>query len=222
MESVFYFPRIGKNYQTTGYNGLKILILGESHYCGERVNCEICGKLSNRDDCNNFTISVLDDKYFAYKLGHGEFDDWMRTFTRFTNVFLGNQVSNEELIDFWDSVIFYNYVQSSTLGPRKNPTQQQFSESEKAFFEVLDMYNPDLILVWGKRLWDNLNDDGRWGDDNILDDFGQKFYYYKINEREIPAYFVYHPSTSKFNYDTTKYLKEVLRLVNLEKNTSVD
>lgn len=107
MENVFYYPRIGKSYETKGYNGMKLLILGESHYCQYRTTCETCGKLSNRDDCNNFTIKVLDENYLAYKNGRVGFEDWMRTFTRFTNVVLDNQVDTETLIDFWDSVIFF-------------------------------------------------------------------------------------------------------------------
>lgn len=212
MENVFYYPRVGKNYETKGYNGLKLLILGESHYCKDWGNCIKCGKLSNRDDCNSFTINVIDNKYFAYKKGGGEFEGWMNTYTRFANVFLGDQVDNGTLIDFWDSVIFYNYVQSSTSGPRKSPTHEQFLESEKALNEVLQKYNPDLIIVWGNRLWDALGN-GRWGIDYVLGDKNQRFYYFKVEEVEIPAFRIYHPSTSKFNYDAIKYLHEAIHLV---------
>ena len=212
MKSVFYYPRIGKNYTDKGYNGLKILILGESHYCGEREKCEICGVFSNRKDCNNFTVNVIENNFLAYKKGQVEFEDWMRTFSRFTNIFIGTQVETETLIEFWDSVIFYNYVQSSTTGPRIAPTHQQFEESEKAFYEVLNKYTPDLIIVWGNRLWDELGN-GRWGNDYILGDKNQRFYYFKVNEIEIPAFKIYHPSTSKFNYDTVKYLHEAINLV---------
>lgn len=208
MKNVFYYPRVGKNYEK-GFNGVKLFILGESHYCGEK--CEICGKQSN-NDCSDFTIKVL-SRYINYKKGNGEHEDWMRTFTRFTNVLLEEQVDNETLIDFWDSVIFYNYVQSSTEGPRISPTSQQFKEGKDAFIEVLEEYKPDLILVWGERLWDNLPDIGRWGNENILDNENGRFYYYKIENKEIPAYSIYHPSTQYFNYEYSKYLKESIRLV---------
>ncbi len=38
MKNVFFYPRIGKNYEMTGFNGIKLLILGESHYCDQE--CE--------------------------------------------------------------------------------------------------------------------------------------------------------------------------------------
>lgn len=212
MQSVFYHPHVGKNYETEGFMGVKLLILGESHYCSERKKCEVCGIGSNRHDCNNFTIKVIDEGFLAYKKGQGEFERWMNTFTRFTNVVLDNQADAETLVDFWDSVIFYNYVQSSTVGPRISPTSQQFVESEEAFFEVLEKYKPDLIIVWGNRLWDNLGN-GRWAEENILDDVNHRFYYYKISSKEIPAFHVYHPSTKQFNYYSTKLIKEAIRLV---------
>jgi len=213
MKNVFFYPRIGENYKTTGFNGLKLLILGESHYCGEK--CEVCGKQSNKN-CSDFTIGVL-NRYFDYKKGNGGHEDWMRTFTRFTNVLFGEQVDNKTLIDFWDSVIFYNYVQSSTEGPRTPPSNEQFSDSNDAFIEVLEEFKPDLILVWGERLWDKLPDSGRQGEENILDNANGRFYYYKVGDREIPAYGIYHPSSRYFSYEHSKYLKEAIRLVNESK-----
>ena len=212
MKNVFFYPYIGKNYETKGFNGVKLLILGESHYCEHFKECEVCGKQSN-NKCKepNFTKDVL-KRYLNYKKGDDEFEDWMRTFTRFTNVLLEEQLDNETLINFWDSVIFYNYVQSSTEGPRKALPNQQFEESKDAFIEVLEEYKPDLILVWGQRLWDKL-DNGRVGKEIIIDDKNGNFYYYKISNKEIPAYSIYHPSSSCFSYEYSKYLKEAIRLV---------
>ena len=35
MEHVFFKPWVGKNYQKRGFNGKKILVIGESFYCSE-------------------------------------------------------------------------------------------------------------------------------------------------------------------------------------------
>jgi hypothetical protein len=45
MENIFFRPYVGENYFNKGYLGKKLLILGESHYCGKiyDVNCQ-CGK----------------------------------------------------------------------------------------------------------------------------------------------------------------------------------
>lgn len=208
LKNVFFYPHVGKNYEK-GFNGIKLLILGESHYCGEE--CANCGKNSEYN-CSDFTLKVL-NRYLEYQKGNGEHENWMRTFTRFTNVMLEEQVNNETHIVFWDNVIFYNYVQSSTEGPRIPPSKQQFEESKDAFIEVLEKYMPDLILVWGKRLWENLPAIGWWGKENILDNGNGQFYYYKVKNKDIPAYRIYHPSTQYFNYEYSKYLKESMSLV---------
>lgn len=137
----------------------------------------------------------------------------MRTFTRFTNVFLNEQDGDKTLINFWDSVIFYNYVQSSTEEPRTPPTVQQFEESREAFFVVLEKYKPEFIIAWGNRLWDKLPNNGRWGTDYILGNSNERFFYFKVNNQEIPAYGIYHPSTSYFNYGYSKYFKEAINMV---------
>lgn len=210
MKNVFFYPRVGKNYEK-GYKGVKLLILGESHYCHE--GCKKCDK-SSSIECSDFTIKRI-NSFIKYKKGSGEYGPWMKTFTCFTNILLEEQVENELVMDFWDSVIFYNYVQSSLKGSRTSPTRKQFEESNDAFFEVLKKYEPDLILVWGKRLWRNLPDTGIWGEKNILD--SEPFYYYKVKNKEIPLYVVCHPSTSRFDYTYSKYLKESIRLAKSSK-----
>jgi len=206
--SIFFRPRVGKYYEVKGINGLKILILGESHYCKE--GCEVCGINSNRN-CSTFTNDVM-VKYFNYLSSTEDHDGWMRTFTRFTNIFFGERLDAEAIMKFWDSVVFYNYVQSCTTESRTFPTDQQFEESKEAFIEVVNSVKPDLIIVWGDRLWKKLPSNGSWGD-GMLGAKYERLYYFPICEREIPAYCIYHPSTSYFTYEYSKYFSEVLRIV---------
>jgi hypothetical protein len=206
MEHVAFTPWVGEGYAENGYNGKKILVLGESHYCGDCDSCKM-----PKDKCS-ITINVITE-YLNYKNGKGEFANCMNTYTKFTNVFFGEKCGNETVNNFWNSIIFYNYVQKSVEGARESPTQQMFQESEAAFFEILNEYNPDIIIVWGERLWNNLPGNGYWAENYVLDESGGKFYYYKGKTKNIPAYRIYHPSTSYFNYEHTKYLKEVMSLI---------
>lgn len=210
-KNVFFKPFIGKNYFNKGFNGVKLLVLGESHYCGEKgVGCKFCGVLSGKD-CSDKTNEVISD-FLNYKSGEVVYDNWMRTFTTFTNVIFGEPISNEMVIDFWNSVVFYNYVQSSTDGPRIPPDSNQFNDSINAFIEILEECKPDLIIVWGKRLWNYLPDIGREGNEKLLGNDAEGLYYYKVGEKEIPAYRVDHPSTPYFSYEYTKYIEEAIRL----------
>ena len=216
MKNVFFKPYVGKNYFEKGYLGKKLLILGESHYCSgiQDKDCQ-CGKEEKclqLQECENFTNEVL-NRFFDYKKGVGEVDTWMTTFTRFTNIFLGEQVSNEKLLEFWENVVFYNYVQKAIIGSRTSPDGQDFEDSEKAFFEILEEYKPDLIIVWGARLEERLPQKNKTlSDFEIFNEGGHKFHYYEIAGKKIPAYAIYHPSHSRFSYDYHDFLKEALRL----------
>jgi hypothetical protein len=216
MKNVFFKPYVGKNYSEKGYLGKKLLILGESHYCSgiQDKDCQ-CGKAEKclqSPECEDFTNEVL-NRFLDYKKGLCESETWMTTFTRFTNIFLGEQVSNEKLLEFWDNLMFYNYVQKAMIGSRTSPQEQDFEVSENAFFEILEEYKPDLIIVWGARLEERLPQKHKTlSDFEILNEAGHKFHYYEVVGKRIPAYAIYHPSSSSFSYYYHDFLKEVLRL----------
>ena len=205
MKKVCFTPWIGETCLENGYLGKRILILGESHYCDE--DCDLCGA-RKCDITENVTKRFLD-----YKKGKREFESWMTTYTKFTNVFLGEKVNNQTLIGFWNSIMFYNYVQLATSGPRISPSSEAFSNSKEAFFEVLEEYQPDLIIVWGERLWKYLPNNGIYEEENILDGKFGKLYNYTISNKKIPAFRIYHPSSSYFSYESTKYLKEAINTI---------
>jgi len=213
MENVFFEPRVGVNYESTGFSGIKLLVLGESHYC--KQGCTDCGDFIHTE-CRNFTKDILAE-YLDYKNGIGEFDHWMKTYTRFCNILCEKKLDVDELTEFWDSVIFYNYVQSAAEEMRVSPSNEQFKKSTDAFIQVLEKYNPDLILVWGERLWNKITEFGRKSDEDILDNGNGPFYYFTAGDKEVPAYGIYHPSSSSFTYEHSKYMKEAIRLVTLTK-----
>ena len=219
MTNVFFQPYVGEDYHT-GYSGKKLMILGESHHCNKIENTTTsCGKAEEclqLPECRNDTNNVI-NIFLDYKQGVGKGARWMRTYTRFTNVFLGGQASKEELLDFWGSIMFYNYVQAAMEGPRISPTEQDFEQSQTAFFEVLEEYKPDLIIVWGARLEKNLPQKNKsLSDFEIFDTSGHRFHYYEIGGKKIPAYTVYHPSCRYFTYQYHKYLQEAVRLARVD------
>ena len=81
-------------------------------------------------------------------------------------------------------------------------------QRNRVFFETIAAYKPDIIFAWGERLWNMLPDKGCWGSENIVDEQGGKLYFYKT--KDIPAYRVYHPSTSYFNYGCSKYVQRAM------------
>ncbi|MEZ7936633.1 MAG: hypothetical protein QMB99_05555 [Paludibacteraceae bacterium] len=149
--SSFFEPWVGENFHTGGIFGKKLLILGESLYCSDCADCGV-GKAHKKPyDCWTTTKSI--DKIL------NDFENtgmYKRTFTKFEKAIYGNSVDKDIRNDLWNSVLYYNFVQISLNESRKSPTSQNFRNSDKAFFEILEQYRPDGIIAWGRRLWKNL------------------------------------------------------------------
>lgn len=210
MKGVFFIPWVGSKYFKYGLNGTRILVLDEAHLCSNNTDnfCEGC----------DFHISCTltndsSERFIKYKNGGGGYESWMSAWTKFINIFFGEKVTNKCAVNFWESIIFYNYVQKPILAPQKLPNKKDYNNGKSGFESVYNKYNPDIIIVWGKRLWGNMPDNGYWGKKNIVDKQGDKIYYYKGKEKDIMAYHIPKPSLSYFDYKYTKYFREIMSLI---------
>jgi len=213
MKSVVFLPWIGKNYENTGYNRKKILILGESHYskckyCGVS-NCKIKDrKPSINNKCKERTYLI--NKYLEFLKGNEEKERWFNTYTNFSKAFLGFNCNNDSIIDFWNSILFYNYVQEPLIGPSNRPTKKMFKNAEKPFFEILKKYNPGIIIVWGVELWKKGLPFEKFTKGPTILRFPSGFYNNGI--REIPVFYINHPNRG-FKIETwSKFLKKVFSM----------
>ena len=213
MKNVFFEPFVGEQYDK-GYLGKKILVLGDSHYCNdmqEKPKCVEAGACTKLPECNEFTVNFV-NYFLEYKEGVSNFGTGMNSYTKFTNVFLKNKgepVSNKEVLEFWNSIIFYNYVQTALEKSRKNPIKKEYDDSQDAFFEVLEEFKPDLVIVWGWRLDQNLPQKNRC---QILDETKPIFkVYFDVAGKKIPVFSHPHPS-SGFGYEYHSKLQEAVRL----------
>ncbi len=64
----------------------------------------------------------------------------------------------EERELFWNSVIFYNYVQALLPNRKRRPSKEQWKAAAPAFLKMIDDANPQLIIVFGRGVWDNFFD----------------------------------------------------------------
>jgi hypothetical protein len=134
-------PWIGKNY-SEGLDGLRLLVLGESHWGPKRW------------EYSEFTRDVLKrecfekrDRFFTFiaKLARG--------------VPPGEYLEDDEREDFWNRVAFYNYVPSIVRDrPRHRPSEDQWKAAPTQLRDVLKKLKPHAILVLGKELWWRLNE----------------------------------------------------------------
>lgn len=153
--NIFFDPWVGKDYGKKGslFNK-KIMILGDSHYCGK---CDPCGDRAQCSIGPDFTKGVVN-----YYLGRTKPDStekksgWKKTYSSFINSMLGKASSNADRNRFFDSVSFYNYLQVSAGDDASSAHLYNHGDSRHyaAFLEVLEQNTPDVIICWGDRVWE--------------------------------------------------------------------
>jgi len=182
MKHVKFLPWVGRNYAAR-FNGLRTLILGESHYQWE-AGISI-------DDDRNCTIDRVEEQLEGCT---GAF--WTKT----ASAVLGKKPTLDEKKHFWNSVAFYNYVQESAgFGPRIRPSAQSWEVSKVPFMEVLESLRPELIIALGYRLWEMLPDLDGYEGPRIETAPQKRTWVYPYSEGRTLLYTIRHPS-SGFNY----------------------
>ena len=132
--SIKFQPWVGDNYKN---ENPKILVLGESHYGNADANKEI------------FTQNVIKSLALRIQGRHRFFTMVAKTLLDKTNYLLNDDDSKE----LWNKVSFYNYIQDFVGDKsRTRPQEYMWKEARKPFQEVLEMLNPDIIIVTGKEL----------------------------------------------------------------------
>lgn len=199
MYKIRFKPFVGKNYHSENF---KILVLGESHYLNE----EEFKKYLNKEEIIEQITNKVFKHFLNYKEKKGSFERWMNTFSKFGNILSDKKLSNSETIDFWNRMAFYNYVQYPTKGARISPSLENFERSIKPFEDVIDSLKPDLIFIWGKRLWNNLpKENYEQINKNELTNESLEYFY------KTPIIRMYHPSSSKFNYSLSNHANESIK-----------
>lgn len=183
LKDVRFKPWKGKDYGSRSPFGIPVMILGESHYSVE-------GKSST------FTRRVIR----AVKSGKKK-NPFYRNVAA---AFLEEEYNSKQRRAFWDSVVFYNYVQSP-LKRGGRPNRKMWSEAEQPFLDVLAWLKPPplLIAVFGRVTWESTPDSGR--DVSPIKHGRRKILCYEFNVggKKALAPKLNHPSRA-FNLDLTR------------------
>lgn len=165
--------------------GKKVLVLGESHYCDEDLSDE---------ELSSFTRDVL-----KCYLSSEERYSWMRTFVKFERALSNTVTKFEDSKNIWNHLMFYNYLQRPLRGTRMAGDSEDYEEAKTPFFAILKLYQPDYIIVWGRRLFDNLpSENGEEG--KYMSGIDMNSWSYKIEDKMIKVLPIYHPSVG-FSWD---------------------
>jgi hypothetical protein len=131
-------PWIGSRYMTDGVQGVRLLILGESHY-------GLPGDMRS-----TFTVDVV--RWLGQQ-------HRFRFFTIIQRLVTGTNgwLSNDDRSEFWERVAFYNYIQSFPgTRPRWRPTPEMWLAARDPFLQTVNELSPQVLLVLGKELSFNL------------------------------------------------------------------
>ena len=131
----------------------------------------------------SLTDKIVTD-YLAIRKGESRDNNgrWTNTYLKFERSLKGKETNPEDSKEIWNSIAFYNYLQIPMSGARESGTTMDYKNAEKAFFEVLNELQPDLIIVWGvDRLFDNLPEDNwKMGESLDYDGWPIKNGYYQL------------------------------------------
>lgn len=178
-----FLPFEGRNYQNQTVFPGRFLILGESHYLREKV-----------DNTPDFTRRILDSVVKDHQM-----TGWKtRFFINLFYVLTGKQnhdVSQIEWEEVWNSIAFYNYLQTARLTqPLMQPTQAEWEDAKLPFQTILSRLQPEFIVIAGYQTSGNatsikgmLKRDGVRG---VWLPTGNGCYAF--------ARCIYHPSTPRF------------------------
>lgn len=131
---VTFHPWVGRCYGRNSRFGVRLLVLGESHY---DEYLEFSGP--------DFTQNVV------RILGQEQRDKF---FTKIAKVLLrtADRINDDVRSEIWEHVAFYNFVQSMVPGNRTPPTFRQWCEAQTPFQTVLQDLEPDAVLLLSWRL----------------------------------------------------------------------
>ena len=124
---------------------------------------------------------------------------WANTYKKFERSLVNEETTIEKAKEIWQSIAFFNFLQVAMTEARKSGTPEDYMEGQKAFLEVVDKLQPDLIIVWGVgKLYEYLpgiKDGWIWGDKLKVDEYDVKNGYYQRKGKKSRVIAVYHPST---------------------------
>ncbi len=159
MERPYFEPYIGKHALTEGFKGKRLLIIGDSHYCGYCDKCGVHG-MSNpleMEDCIFFTQGVM-EKYAKYRAGaplEGNDRFWYTTYLVCERAVMGSRYTNDTECEYYlDHILFCNFIQAAYLdNPNDNYTYEDYQFSFPIIKDLILKYKPERVIVWGNPVW---------------------------------------------------------------------
>jgi hypothetical protein len=140
-----FYPWVGPAYEGGAIDGLRILVLGESHYTYPGLT-----------DANERTLTcrVIEADY------EGGRKHKHRFISAVTTVLFGQAAvrDREQFREHWDRLAFYNFVQelAGSGSNHRRPSEAAWGRSVAPFRWLLSQLQPDMVLACGRTLYERL------------------------------------------------------------------
>ena len=198
MEKMFFIPWVGKNYETGGIFGKRVMVLGDSHY-----------RENKWEASSNNTKEVIE----TFLNSERDFDKYMNTFTKFERAVFNSELNQTEKEEFWHSILFYNYLQEPLTEPGANFDYGLYEKYFEPFMAVLETHQPDVIIAWGQRLFTAMpGGNGKDGIPLSIDNIPYKkcWIYTLKNGHQVKMFAINHPSRGFSREKWHKIIKAAL------------
>lgn len=137
-----FLPHVGRRYWTDGFNGRRLLVVGESHYSGSKDSVQ------DYRQNNWLTRDVIKRQW------NGEDYSYHK---KVAHAIAGRPLEPREIRPFWESLAFYTFVQDIVgVGPRVRPTKALWDEGLDLLPDVIEKLKPDFVIATGSDLWKRL------------------------------------------------------------------
>lgn len=197
-QNLFFKPYKGSLFETEGFCGKRILIMGASFYCTVK-KCryfDICTCRTRKDS------SSVDSKCPLYVPHHRrlsesptvEIEDGGTAYVRFGNLLASHYYPGESWRDVFNRISFTNYVQF-VLPEMKTSDKDITDRDLQAFYEALDYTLADIIIVWGCVINRPITEQAI-DKESLLKESGGYLCHIKHGDRTIAVINPYHPSFS--------------------------
>ncbi|WP_344676346.1 hypothetical protein [Paraburkholderia graminis] len=143
--TVRFAPWVGEQYATEGFRGLRVLLVAESHYGGKHgerptVTPEIVKALALGRKHPRATKKLKRHSHFA------------KIMTATSNRCSAAGFRGIHRVDFWERVAYFNFLQEFMRDKRVEPPAEAWLRGAKAFAEVLQVLEPELVVCFSSRM----------------------------------------------------------------------
>ena len=147
-DEVGFLPFIGAHYPS-GFDGLRALLLGESHYIADEAEIEKAGGV------RGYTRHIFKDCESSMER------TWTPFFRRLDSVVSRELApSNGTAAEAWSRVAFANFVQKPVGASwTVRPDARGWNSGRLAFPVLLDRLLPDIVLVLGREAFNHTPDE---------------------------------------------------------------